>query len=103
MKSKGKFQRHCLSSKQVRCPCVILFLADDAQKANIKEMNEVVEMFDRHQNGIVNAIETGATNERAERLNGSIQEIKTIAGGYRYDDTFRIAILFFHGDLEMYP
>lgn len=59
----------------------------DAQKANIKEMNEVVEMFDRHQNGIVNAIETGATNVRAERLNGSIQEIKTIAGGYRYDDT----------------
>lgn len=54
-------------------------------------------------NGIVTLIETVPATPHLERLNGSIQEIKTIAGGYRYDDTFRIAILFFHGDLEMYP
>jgi len=34
--------------------------------------------LDRHQKGIINAITTGANNARAERLNGSIQELKTI-------------------------
>jgi len=61
----------------------------------------VVEMFDRHQKGIINAIQTGANNARAERINGSIQEIKTIGRGYRKTENFRIAILFFHGNLNM--
>ena len=73
----------------------------DARHAKIKEIDEVVEMFDRHQKGIVNAIQTGANNARAERINGSIQEIKTIGRGYRKTENFRIAILFFHGDLNM--
>jgi transposase len=73
----------------------------DAKHTNIKEMNEVVEMFDRHQNGIINAIQTGANNARAERVNGSIQELKTIGRGYRKTENFRIAILFFHGNLDL--
>jgi transposase len=75
----------------------------DALNANIKEITEVVEMFDRHKIGIINAIETGANNARAERLNGSIQEIKTRGRGYRNTENFRIAILFFHGDLDLIP
>lgn len=73
----------------------------DARNAKIKEIDEVVEMFDRHQKGIINAIQTGANNARAERINGSIQEIKTIGRGYRKTENFRIAILFFHGNLNM--
>ena len=73
----------------------------DARHAKIKEIDEVVEMFDRHQKGIINAIQTGANNARAERINGSIQEIKTIGRGYRKTENFRIAILFFHGNLNM--
>lgn len=75
----------------------------DAKRVNIPEVNQVIEMFDRHQNGIVNAIQTGATNARAERLNGSIQELKTIGRGYRTLANFRTAILFFHGNLELFP
>jgi transposase len=75
----------------------------NAIKANIKEINEVIETFDRHRKGIINAIATGANNARAERLNGSIQELKTIGRGYRNTENFRIAILFFHGDLNMIP
>ena len=60
-------------------------------------------MFDRHKIGIINAIETGANNARAERLNGSIQEIKTRGRGYRNTENFRIAILFFHGNLDLIP
>lgn len=73
----------------------------DAKHTNIKEINDVVEMFDRHQNGIINAIQTGANNARAERVNGSIQELKTIGKGYRKTENFRIAILFFHGNLDL--
>jgi len=75
----------------------------NALNVNIKEINEVVEIFDRHQKGIINAITTGANNSRAERLNGSIQELKTIGRGYRNIENFRIAILFFHGNLEVIP
>ena len=75
----------------------------DALRANIKEINEVIAMFDRHERGIINAMTTGVNNSRAERLNGSIQELKTIGRGYRNTENFRIAILFFHGDLDMDP
>jgi len=75
----------------------------NALKVNIKEINEVIQTFDRHRKGIINAITTGANNARAERLNGSIQELKTIGRGYRKTENFRTAILFFHGDLDMLP
>jgi transposase len=75
----------------------------DALRHNIKEINNVVEIFDRHHEGIINALITGANNARAERLNGSIQELKTIGRGYRNTQNFRIAILFFHGNLDMIP
>ena len=75
----------------------------DAKNAKIKEITEVVEMFDRHTKGIINAIETGASNARAERLNGAIQELKTRGRGYRKTENFRIAILFFNGNLKMLP
>ncbi len=38
-----------------------------------------------------------------ERLNGKIQEIKTVGRGYRIFKNFRSAILFFHGGLSLYP
>ena len=75
----------------------------DALRANIKEINEVIAMFDRHENGIINALITGANNARAERLNGSIQELKIIGRGYNNTQNFRIAILFFHGNLDLDP
>ncbi|MDR2287353.1 MAG: transposase, partial [Prevotellaceae bacterium] len=74
-----------------------------ADLRNIKEINEVVNMFERHLTGIVNAIKTGANNARAKRLNGAIQELKVIGRGYRNTDNFRIAILFFNGNLDMFP
>ena len=75
----------------------------NAVNINIKGINQVIETFARHQKGIINAITTGANNARAEMLNGSIQELKTIGRGYRNTENFRIAILFFHGDLDMIP
>ncbi len=75
---------------------------NDAKAAKIAEITDIVEMFDRHIKGIVNAIETGANNARAERLNGAIQELKTVGRGYRNTQNFITAIMFFHGNLKLY-
>ncbi|WP_394358750.1 hypothetical protein [Prevotella bivia] len=44
---------------------------------------------------------TGANNGKAERTNGSIQEIKTIGRGYGTAERYWIAILFFYGGLDI--
>jgi transposase len=75
---------------------------DNALQPNIEEINGVVFMFKRHQKSIIRSMITGANNGKAERMNGSIQEIKTVGRGYRDADRFRIAILFFHGKLDPY-
>lgn len=73
----------------------------DARRSKIPEIIDICDMFDRHRYGIINAIQTGANNGRAERMNGSIQELKTIGRGYKDAEHFRIAILFFHGGLRL--
>ncbi|CDN30632.1 hypothetical protein BN938_0527 [Mucinivorans hirudinis] len=82
---------------------IYMFWKQNALRVNIPEINQVVEMFDRHKKGIVNAILTGASNARAERLNSSIEEIKRIGRGYRKFENFRTAILFFNANLKLYP
>ncbi len=74
-----------------------------AKDFNIKEITKVAEMFKTHFWGVVNAIITTFNNAMAERLNGKIQEIKTVGRGYRTFKNFRSAILFFHGGLSLYP
>jgi transposase len=53
--------------------------------------------------GVINALIFNFNNAMAERLNGKIQEIKTVGRGYRTFKNFRSAILFFHGGLSLYP
>ncbi len=71
--------------------------------AGVKQVIEVAEMFERHFTGVCNALFHEQSNARAERINGKIQAIKTIGRGYRKFENFRSAILFFCGDLDLYP
>ena len=73
-----------------------------ALDARIPEITKVVEMFDRHEKGIINALHMGQNNGRAERMNGSIQQIQTVGRGYRDWKRFRIAVLFFYGGLKLH-
>jgi len=73
---------------------------EDSLHKQIKEVDKVVEMFDRHMDGVINALITSFNNAMAERLNGKIQELKTIGKGYRTFKNFKSAILFFHGGLN---
>ena len=71
--------------------------------SNIKEMIKVAKMFNNHLKGVCNAMVESFSNAMAERLNGKIQEIKTVARGYRTFKNFRSAILFFNGGLQLKP
>ncbi|MGL1889288.1 MAG: transposase [Reichenbachiella sp.] len=77
--------------------------AIDAMSENIHEVTKVVSMFNSHISGVVSALINNFSNAMAERLNGKIQELKTVARGYRTFQNFRSAILFFNGGLELYP
>ena len=77
--------------------------AANSKNKQIKEINKVVETFLKHVVGVTNALVSSFNNAMAERLNGKIQEIKTIGRGYRTFNNFRSAILFFHGGLDLYP
>ncbi len=69
----------------------------------IPEIIKVTDMFGRHIVGVCNALVESLSNAMAERLNGKIQEVKTIGRGYNTFENFRSALLFFYGGLELYP
>ncbi|MEM6814360.1 MAG: transposase, partial [Bacteroidota bacterium] len=75
----------------------------NAQRCGIGHLIKVADMFDRHMQGIVNAMAYNKSNAMAERINGKLQEIKMTARGYRSFQNFKNAILFFHGGLDPYP
>ncbi|MEB2783157.1 transposase [Algoriphagus persicinus] len=41
-------------------------------------------MYNNHVSGVVNALLNNLTNTMAERLNGKIQELKTVGRGYQH-------------------
>jgi transposase len=69
----------------------------------IKEVIKVAETFSEHLRGVLNAMTSSLSNAMAERLNGKIQLLKTVARGYRKFENFRSAILFFYGKLSLFP
>ncbi|MXW15217.1 MAG: transposase [Rhodothermaceae bacterium] len=69
----------------------------------VKEVVQIAEMFERHREGVCNALCYEQSNARAERINGKIQEVKTVGRGYRTFKNFRSAILFFHDGLDLHP
>ena len=69
----------------------------------IKPLIAVKEMFERHSTAIANSLCHPHSNAFAERMNGSIQELKTIAKGFKKVENFRTAILFHYGKLDLFP
>lgn len=66
-------------------------------------MSKAAKTLTRNLQGLLNYVKWGLTNGYAEAVNSLIQEIKTVARGFRRFESFRIAILFFHGKLDLYP
>ncbi|HEY3328407.1 MAG TPA: ISL3 family transposase [Capsulimonadaceae bacterium] len=74
-----------------------------AIELNNRFLTKVATMLREHLDGLLNYIKHRTSNANAERLNGSIQHIKASARGYRKFASFRIAVLFHLGKLDLYP
>ena len=73
------------------------------KRSGIKEVIKVAQMFSNHLRGVIQAMTSSLNNAMAERLNGKIQLLKSIGRGYRKFENFRSAILFFYGNLSLFP
>jgi len=69
----------------------------------MSEVIKVAKRFKEHFIGVCNALCHPQSNVKSERMNGKIQEIKTVGRGYRRFENFRVAILFFCGKLDLQP
>lgn len=76
---------------------------EEVDKLNNTFLTNVKEMLVKHFQNIKTYILHKKTNALAESLNAKIQEIKTIARGFRGFENFRINVLFYLGKLDMLP
>ena len=76
---------------------------ENASKKNLKYVNEVIETFKRHTQGIENAIITDTTSAKHENLNGRIQSVLAKARGFLNFDRFKINVMFYFGNLNLLP
>ena len=75
----------------------------NALESNLKYIQQVVETFQRHRTGIINAFETKSTSGKHENMNGRIQSVIAKARGFINFDRFRINVLFYFGKLNLLP
>jgi len=74
-----------------------------AIRSRLEPVKKVARMVKRHLEGILTAVVAGVTNAASESINGTIQQLKRRANGYRNRERFRMAIYFHLGGLDMYP
>jgi transposase len=74
---------------------------NDVKESGLKYMIDVSNMIARHWNGIISYLRHKITNSLSENIHGRIQQIKTVARGFRAFENYRISILFYLGNLDM--
>ena len=74
-----------------------------ATHSRLKPIVDVAKMIKRHLDNILTYLKHRITNAVAEGLNSKIQQMKSVARGFRNFENYRIAILFYCGKLDMYP
>ena len=74
-----------------------------ANRSRLKPMKTAARSIKKNLWGIVNAIVLNATNAMAESVNSKIKLLKVKARGYRNQARDKVAILFHHGGLNLYP
>ena len=74
-----------------------------ATHSRLKPIIKVAKMLKRHIKNILTYIEYRITNAFAEGINTTIQHIKSTARGFRNFENYRISILFYCGELNLFP
>jgi transposase len=75
----------------------------EVENCPLAPMKKVAKTLAKNLLGLINYVKWKLTNGYAEAVNGLIQELKTIARGFRRFENFRSAILFFLGALDLQP
>lgn len=75
---------------------------EKAGESTINAIKKLSNTLQKHYQGIYNYVKHRLTNAKLERINGKIQTLKNVSRGYRSFESFRIAILFFNGSLDLY-
>jgi hypothetical protein len=58
-----------------------------ANEEAVRELIQIAEMFERHREGVCNALCNEQSSARAEQIDGKIQEVKTVGREYRKSRT----------------
>ena len=74
-----------------------------ANLTGIRPVISVIQMLERHLEGILSAVVLQTTNALAERIDSCIQRIKRLDCGFRNRERFRRAILLHLGTSSLYP
>lgn len=74
-----------------------------AVRSRLKPIKEKAKMLRKHWNGLLGYVLHPITNAVTEGLNSKIQQIKASARGFRSFESYRTAILFYCGKLDMIP
>lgn len=75
----------------------------EVKAAGLDPVSKVARMLELNIQGLLAYVKHKLTNGYAEAINGLIQEIKTVARGFRRFENFKVAILFFLGKLDLNP
>ena len=74
-----------------------------ARSFKLNPVTKVADMIHEKIEYIINYCRHGITNGPAEGMNSQIMSIQRHARGYRHFKTFRMAIMFFFGGLNLSP
>lgn len=72
----------------------------DSKEKGLKYVDAVIETFESHKEGILNAFITKTDSSGHENMNGRIQSVVAKARGFINFERFRINILFYFGKLD---
>ena len=75
----------------------------EVEKRELPHILKVAKTLQKNLPRLLNYVKWKLANGYAEAVNALIQEVKTIARGFRKFENFRVAILFFLGKLDLYP
>lgn len=72
-------------------------------ETNLKPLMAVAETIKSNLKGIINSMDKGVSNARAEAINRKIKDAGRRASGYRNLERYKTAIIFYFGQLDMAP
>lgn len=102
-RAKANFKEMILQPDQAHAMVMLRRWLQQARTTTLFHLLKVADTFENHFMAVANALWSKYSNAVAERINGAIQEVKSIGKGFRTPEGFRTAILFHYGKLSVYP